>query len=63
MVNRFTEPSEVPVSTPLSDRVSRDLKKRGFAFVGTTIVYSYLQAVGVGDALHEHGNRGHHPFA
>ncbi|MFC9085975.1 DNA-3-methyladenine glycosylase I [Nocardiopsis dassonvillei] len=49
VVNRFTEPSEVPVSTPLSDRVSRDLKKRGFTFVGTTIVYSYLQAVGVVD--------------
>lgn len=49
VVNRFTEPAEVPVSTPLSDRISKDLKKRGFSFVGTTIVYSYLQAVGVVD--------------
>lgn len=49
VVNRFTEPSQVPVSTPLSDRISKDLKKRGFNFVGTTIVYSYLQAVGVVD--------------
>ncbi|MFD6948900.1 DNA-3-methyladenine glycosylase [Nocardiopsis sp. TSRI0078] len=49
VVNRFTEQSEVPVSTPLSDRVGRDLRKRGFTFVGTTIVYSYLQAVGVVD--------------
>ncbi|MCW2744864.1 MAG: tag [Mycobacterium sp.] len=38
-----------PASTELSDRVSKDLKKRGFRFVGTTIVYAYLQAVGVVD--------------
>ena len=36
-----------PVSSPLSDAVSRDLKKRGMNYVGTVIVYSYLQAVGV----------------
>lgn len=35
------------VSSPLSDQVSADLKKRGMTFVGTTIVYSYLQAIGV----------------
>ena len=34
-------------STPLSDAVSSDLKKRGMKFVGTTIIYSYLQAIGV----------------
>lgn len=49
VVNRFTEPAEVPASTPLSDRVSKDLRKRGFSFVGTTIVYSYLQSTGVVD--------------
>jgi len=49
LVNRFTDASQVPTSTPLSDRVAKDLKKRGFNFVGTTIVYSYLQAVGVVD--------------
>ncbi|CAL9480392.1 DNA-3-methyladenine glycosylase 1 [Nocardiopsis dassonvillei] len=49
LVNRFTEQAEVPASTPLSDRVSKDLKKRGFSFVGTTIVYSYLQSTGVVD--------------
>lgn len=49
LVNHFTEPAQVPASTPLSDRVSRDLKKRGFSFVGTTIVYSYLQSTGVVD--------------
>jgi 3-methyladenine DNA glycosylase Tag len=37
----------VPASTPLSDRISKDLKKRGFRFVGTTIVYAFLQAVGM----------------
>ncbi|MDR0920896.1 MAG: DNA-3-methyladenine glycosylase I [Lactobacillales bacterium] len=39
--------SEVPTSTTLSDRLSKDLKKRGFKFVGTTIVYSFLQACGL----------------
>jgi DNA-3-methyladenine glycosylase I len=37
----------VPTRTELSDRISKDLKKRGFRFVGTTILYAYLQAVGV----------------
>ncbi len=37
----------VPSRTPLSDRISKDLLKRGFRFVGSTIVYAYLQAVGV----------------
>lgn len=36
-----------PVSTPLSDEISKDLKKRGMKYVGTVIVYSYLQAIGV----------------
>jgi len=39
--------AQVPASTELSDRISKDLKKRGFRFVGTTIVYAFLQAVGV----------------
>jgi len=37
----------VPAHSELSDRISRDLKKRGFRFVGSTIIYAYLQAVGV----------------
>ena len=41
-------------SSPLSDRVSADLKKRGMTFVGTTVVYAYLQAAGVIDS-HEPG--------
>ncbi len=39
--------AEVPASTPLSDTLSRDLRKRGFRFVGSTIIYAYLQAMGV----------------
>ena len=46
IVNR-PRPGTLPVSTPLSDRVARDLKRRGFRFVGSTIIYAYLQAVGV----------------
>jgi len=38
-----------PARTALSDRISRDLARRGFRFVGTTIIYAYLQAVGVVD--------------
>ena len=37
----------IPASTPLSDSISKDMKKRGFRFVGTTIIYAFLQAVGV----------------
>ena len=47
VVNRWRQLSQIPASTPLSDRVSKDLKQRGFSFVGTTIVYAHLQAVGV----------------
>lgn len=43
----WKELSEVPSSTELSDTISKDLKKRGMNFVGTTIIYAYLQAVGV----------------
>lgn len=39
----------LPASTPLSDRISKDLKKRGMKYMGTIIVYSYLQAIGVVD--------------
>ncbi|TCZ81290.1 DNA-3-methyladenine glycosylase I [Paenibacillus albiflavus] len=45
--NAWQSLKEVPVSTPLSDKISKDLKKRGFSFVGTTIMYSFMQAVGI----------------
>jgi DNA-3-methyladenine glycosylase I len=38
---------EVPATTPLSDAISKDLKKRGFKFVGSTIVYAQMQATGM----------------
>ena len=49
VVNRPAQLGDVPASTPLSDRISKDLKRRGFTFVGSTIVYAFLQAVGVVD--------------
>ena len=49
VVNRPRGLKDVKPTTRLSDRVSKDLKKRGFRFVGSTIVYAYLQAVGVVD--------------
>ena len=47
IVNRWTKLSELPAKTELSDRISEDLKRRGFKFVGSTIVYSHLQATGM----------------
>ena len=45
--NRFKSMAELPASTPLSDTISKDLKKRGFNFVGSTIVYAHMQATGM----------------
>lgn len=45
--NSFTALSELPANTPLSDTISKDLKKRGFKFVGTTVVYAHMQATGM----------------
>ncbi len=45
--NRLASFSEMPARTPLSDRISDDLKARGFKFVGSTIVYSHMQATGM----------------
>ena len=47
IVNHWTNEQEIPVSTHLSDCISKDMKKRGFKFFGTTICYAYLQAMGV----------------
>jgi len=47
VVNRWNSLSEIPARTPLSDTISKDLKKRGFSFVGTTICYAFLQAAGI----------------
>jgi DNA-3-methyladenine glycosylase I len=44
-----TQAGEIPATTPASDALSRDLKKRGFRFVGSTIVYAFMQSVGLVD--------------
>jgi len=52
--NNWRSPREVPGNTPVSDAMSKDLKKRGFTFVGTTICYAFMQAAGlVNDHLDE----------
>ncbi len=47
IINQFRELREIPASTPLSDAISKDLKKRGFKFVGSTVVYAHMQATGM----------------
>jgi len=47
LVNRWETPDQVPARTELSDRVSADLKRRGFSFAGSVIVYSFLQSAGL----------------
>ena len=49
IVNRWRSMAEMPASTPLSERLSRELKRLGFKFVGPTICYSFLQAIGIID--------------
>ena len=45
--NRYQHLSEIPTTTPLSDKMSKDLKARGFKFVGSTICYAFMQAAGL----------------
>jgi len=45
--NRFAENKQVPATTKESDAISKDLKKRGFKFVGSTIIYAHMQATGM----------------
>lgn len=47
IVNNFSAHHEIPASTPLSDLISKDLKKRGFKFVGSTVIYATMQATGL----------------
>ncbi|MGA8154451.1 MAG: DNA-3-methyladenine glycosylase I [Terriglobales bacterium] len=47
LVNPWRSGKQVPASTPQSDAMSKDLKKRGFKFVGTTICYAFMQAMGM----------------
>jgi len=47
IVNRFKTLAELPAETPLSLKLSKDLKQRGFSFVGPTIMYAHMQAIGM----------------
>lgn len=47
IVNEFHTSAEVPATTAVSDKLSKDLKRRGFKFTGSTIMYAYMQAVGM----------------
>ena len=49
IVNQWKELKQIPASTPKSDAMSKDLKNHGFSFVGTTIVYAFMQACGMVD--------------
>ena len=47
VINAWETISQVPARTEISDKISKDLKKRGMSFVGSTIIYAYMQAVGL----------------
>ena len=47
IVNSFKNYKDAPANTPLSDAISKDLKKRGFKFVGSTVIYATMQAIGM----------------
>ncbi len=47
IVNRWTDLSQIPALTPLAEKISRDMKRRGFTFFGPTICYSHMQATGM----------------
>lgn len=47
LCNAWTELAQIPATTPLSDKVAKDLKQKGFKFMGSTVVYAHLQATGL----------------
>lgn len=47
IVGHWEKLEDVPATTPLSDQISKDLKKMGFKFVGSTIIYAYMQSIGM----------------
>ncbi|WP_334091413.1 glutamine-hydrolyzing GMP synthase, partial [Helicobacter typhlonius] len=47
IINAFESIADLPASTPLSDKIAKDLKKRGFKFVGTTTMYAMMQSIGM----------------
>jgi DNA-3-methyladenine glycosylase I len=49
IINHYNTMKDLPATTPLSDAISKDFKKRGFKFVGSTVVYAHMQATGMVD--------------
>jgi DNA-3-methyladenine glycosylase I len=47
ILNKFQSKAAIPATTPLSDTISKDMKRRGFKFVGATVIYAYMQAIGM----------------
>jgi len=47
IVNKWKETSQIPAKTDVSDTISKDMKNRGFSFVGSTIIYAHMQATGM----------------
>ena len=47
IIGHWESVKDIPVTTPLSDKISKDLKKMGFKFVGSTIIYSFMHAIGM----------------
>lgn len=47
IINPWSSPEEVPSKNPLSDKICEDMKKMGFTFIGSTIIYSFLQSIGM----------------
>ena len=47
ILNQFQTETDIPARTALSDQISKDLKELGFKFVGSTIIYAYMQAIGI----------------
>ena len=47
VINHFEKLSDLPAATPLSDTISKDMKQRGFQFLGSTIIYAHMQATGL----------------
>ncbi len=57
--NKWKDYRDAPATTPLSDAISKDLKKRGFKFVGSTVVYAHMQATGMVNDHEVNGFRYH----
>lgn len=49
IINNYKDISEIPSKTALSEKISKDLKKKGFKFIGPTTIYSFIQAIGMVD--------------